>query len=182
MISIYKGALGAIAMSIACTAAGEYVADVVFPDGDSSVVISLELDPTGYAKRDYDAYLSYPSEYEKSDVLQPAKWEKRGLGYFVEIAATNMGSHINLAVALEDARLVGWNTVAAGDASFRGPIFRVLSISSTNLHTWLGHWLSFTGMRDDESLVDLKVRIREMSKEGDGSKDDGSSLEHLEAE
>ena len=134
-----------------------YVVDVVYPK--SEITLTLPLDDNGYAKRDYDGFLSFPSSFEADPSLIPTEWDKRGLGIFAEISVTNSGNAFTVAASLEEAALMDWNTT-----NIYGHIIRLPIFSSINLDTTItvnpDQWIDFGGNAESNEIAGMKLRLR----------------------
>ena len=154
-----------IATPFAPRAESAYIADVIFPSG---VELSLNVDAEGHAKKDYDAFISFPSTFEtaNSDLPRPTEWDKRGIGTFAEFTITQQVNQLVATLSLEDAELGEWTENKVKDATIRLPSFRSVNVSSTNLSFVPGQWIHLGGYSQDGSTVDgIKIRIRKNSSQ-----------------
>ena len=154
-----KTCLAILALGTAFAAvADEYIVDIVYPR--SNTTLSLTIDESGRAHKDYDAYILYPTAFIVDEIIRPAEWEKRGLGTFADISITHTGAHMVASLTLDDAEL-DWTDYRSRDMTTRVPAFRVMHITSTNLHMFLERWISFGGHREDgEEVEGMQIRIR----------------------
>jgi len=133
------------------------VVDIVYPI--SGITLSLELDENGYAKRDYDGFLSFPSSYDLETSLIATEWEKRGLGIFAEISATNSGTDYSLSATLEEASLSDWNTTNLYGYVIRSPVFSSHNIKTTVV-VFPDQWIDFPRVINSNDIVGMRVRLR----------------------
>ena len=125
-----------------------YIVDVKYEE--SGITLSLPLDESGHAKRDYDCFLSYPASFETEPSFRIDEWEKRGLGLFADIAATNIGSDIEITAVIEEASMAGWKDGTIGDRVIRMPMFRSSGVNVT-IEVVPDMWISF-------DVMDMRLR------------------------
>lgn len=150
-------AMGALHTSMAMT---NYVVDVEFTHTDES--ITLRLDADGHAKRDYDAFVKYPSEYEVTDdAVRPAKWEERGIGTFIEVTVALSDKDISLSIRLDAAEFLGLNEYEAKGIKTKSPVFRSIATTIDDMRVWAGQWVMIGGIPYEDNPAIIRVRVRE---------------------
>lgn len=150
-----------ITISLLSVAEAEYIVDIMFPR--ARIDLSLNINAAGHAKKDYDAFIMYPSSFEMDDVPRPSEWVRRGIGTFAEITITNVGDDQFLATFfLEDAEMGEWTPSSVKKLPVRLPSFRSLNMSTTNLSMLLGKWISLGDACVDGVAVEgFQIRVRE---------------------
>ena len=154
-----------IATPFLSRAESAYIADVIFPRGGE---LSLNLDANGHAKKDYDAFVTFPStfEFENGALPRPTEWDKRGIGTFAEFTVTQQVNQLVATLFLEDAELGEWRETKVKDITIiRLPSFRSVNVTITNRSFILGQWIQLGGFTPDGANIGLKWRIRENSSQ-----------------
>ncbi len=136
MIGLF-GAYSALAIT-------NYIFDVELPD--TGETYSLRLDSSGHAKREYDAFVKYATEFEVDDTARATKWGERGIGTFIEVTATPDDRDIEIAVSFEKAEFLGLNTYDVKGHKVKQPIFDSKN-TTTQIRVWPGQWVSFDVVR-----------------------------------
>lgn len=150
-----------ITISLLPVAEAEYIVDIMFPR--SKIDLSLKINSAGHAKKDYDAFIMYPSSFEMDDVPRPSEWVRRGIGTFAEITITNVGDDQFLAsFFLEDVDMGEWTPYSVKKSLVRLPSFRSLNMSTTNLSMLSGKWISLgDACVDGVTIEGFQIRVRE---------------------
>ena len=121
-----------------------YFFDVELPD--SSETYSLRLDSEGHAKREYDAFVKYPTEFEADETIRATKWESRGIGTFIEVTATLDGEYITLSLSFEKAEFLGLTLHDMRGHMVKQPTFGSQN-TTAELQVWPGQWVPFNVFR-----------------------------------
>jgi hypothetical protein len=127
---------------------------------DSGETYSLRLDSTGHAKREYDAFVKYATEYEANDSVRATKWEDRGIGIFIEVAATPDDQGIALSLSFEKAEFLGLTTHDVQGHKVMQPTFGSQN-TTTEIRVWLGQWVDF-------SVIKFRIRKEDPQQAGPG--------------
>jgi len=125
---------------------------VVFPEnGDLQFSVPIE---NGSGKRDYDASLEYPIEFNDGQVI---KTERADLGFFIQVEVIEKSEGmVRFKIKIDDRRLVDWVVYSEKKEIIRMPVFSSTSLDK-ELNLQVGKWVKIrSGLVKDGQPLEFR--------------------------